>query len=554
MKYKFIFVVAAILCLIPSAVAYASYHRIQNAPVDVGNAVSISIDDPAGNNFSYTKERDGDEADDLIRYFLQLKDRAQPITDLPDALQGEQFFKVTISAAVKKAVTYECYYTTDPATCYFKTQDGTPYKISDEDAEAFITTKYAESIYKAASMPTLTLSGTVDVTPDEAAWLYRNYTGGYVESDVSSLVYPSVESYEVDGSLKLAFDMNPDFCSVKVSNTSGDVLFDGMLDALSELSLRNVPQIYVEVTAKWYEDASRSFYGNLLYSFSSFVNAPAEFWLGTGAIKAGRFVAITATNVKNPETITMTSTMPNADSPVFYAAGESMAVALLGVDIDVPAGTYDLAFNYGTSTAHVALNVLDPNDGAGIQSSDIYLDESFVQQTRSSAALMQYESAEQEILSKSSATRYFYGNFLDGVAGDRILQRGFGRDIYLNDSATPLYRNNGVDYTADEGTQIMACNDGEVVYVGWLDYTGNMIVIDHGWGLKTWYCNLGSSYVSVGDIVTKGQGIGTVGRTGFTAAMGAHICMSVGNKFVCPYDTWSDSLTAGKVLIAKIDE
>ena len=67
MKNKLLFVILAILCLIPTGAAYASYHRIQSAPVDTSNAVSISIDDPAGNNSSFRKERDGDEADDLIR-------------------------------------------------------------------------------------------------------------------------------------------------------------------------------------------------------------------------------------------------------------------------------------------------------------------------------------------------------------------------------------------------------------------------------------------------------------------------------------------------------
>ena len=434
MKNKLLFVILAILCLIPTGAAYASYHRIQSAPVDTSNAVSISIDDPAGNNYSFRKERDGDEADDLIRYFLSLKDNGQSINALPDSLLSEPFFKVTVAAAVK-SVTYECYYTTDPSTCYFVAPDGTAYKISEEDAEAFITTKYAESIYKAASMPVMSLSGTVVVTPDSASWLYRNYTGGYVESDVSSFVFPSKESYEIEGNLNLAFDMAPDYCSVKVTNASGDILYDGMLDALAGLSLRNVPQISVEVSAKWYQDASRSFYGELMYDFSSYVKAPAEFWLGMTSVNAGRFVAVTATNVTNPEGIALSSTtLPNADTPVFYDAGGNMAVALLPVDIETPAGAYDLTFTYGNTTAHVALNVTDPNGGAGIPYSNVYVDESVVQQTRSSSALLQYEQVEKEVLSSSSSSRYFYDFFLDGMAGQCDLMRGFGRDVYLNDS------------------------------------------------------------------------------------------------------------------------
>ena len=87
-----------------------------------------------------------------------------------------------------------------------------------------------------------------------------------------------------------------------------------------------------------------------------------------------------------------------------------------------------------------------------------------------------------------------------------------------------------------------------------LDYAGNMVVVDHGWGLKTWYMNLGTTTVAVGDTVSAGDKVGTAGQSGFSSTVGAHIRMSVGDRFVSPYDTWADSEKVGKVVIAKIDE
>jgi murein DD-endopeptidase MepM/ murein hydrolase activator NlpD len=101
---------------------------------------------------------------------------------------------------------------------------------------------------------------------------------------------------------------------------------------------------------------------------------------------------------------------------------------------------------------------------------------------------------------------------------------------------------------------VAACNRGQVVYVGTLDYAGNIVVIEHGYGLKTWYYNLGTIAVAVGDTVERGQLIGTAGMSGFIGFNGVHIAMSVGNQFVCPYDTWADSEIAGKVIIARIEE
>jgi len=102
---------------------------------------------------------------------------------------------------------------------------------------------------------------------------------------------------------------------------------------------------------------------------------------------------------------------------------------------------------------------------------------------------------------------------------------------------------------------VYAANAGKVVYAGVLEYTGNIVVIDHGMGLKTWYYNMGSYTVVEGDMVEKGDQIGTCGNTGFTtnADSGVQVSMSVGSQFVCPYDTWSDSSTVGKVAIWGVD-
>ena len=157
-------------------------------------------------------------------------------------------------------------------------------------------------------------------------------------------------------------------------------------------------------------------------------------------------------------------------------------------------------------------------------------------------------------MANSSDERYFSGSFGIGIEGNPTLLRGFGRDIYVNQGSTVAYRNNGVDYQTIAGASIVACNAGKVVYVGSLDFAGNIVVVDHGWGLKTWYYNLGAVTASVGDTVAKGDKIGVAGQSGFAGAFGAHIAMSVGDSFVCPYDTWADSEKVGKVVIAKIDE
>ncbi|MBE6540921.1 MAG: M23 family metallopeptidase [Ruminococcaceae bacterium] len=550
MKNKIIITIVVLLCFIPTLAAVLSYRQVQNAPIDENTAVAITIKDINQKEYVLTRETDGEEAEALIKFFLTMKKNSQAIPALPTSLTGEKCYVVTVSSNVKKE-SYECYFSQDPATNYFVSNNGTAHKISEEDAKQFITSVYAESLYDDSTIPTLLLSHEYYVTPDSAIWQYKNYTGDYVDRNVDELINPVMESFEIEGGLDLAFSHNPDYCTVKVTDAkNGSVLFEDILSNLSLFRLDNTKEVEVTVTAKWYDDPGRSFCGELGFSFGSLVTAPAEFYLGMTTVESGKFTAITALNVTRPEKIEFVSTLPNGVTPKFFDAGDNRAVALLPINADCPSGIYTLTFSYGGVTQNTNLTIENP----GPKYSYYTVPASVVSVYRTTAALEQFENATQEIMAKSVTTRHFSGHFILGVTGNYQLMRGFGRDVYLNNSTTVTYRNNGVDYTAAAGSDIVACNAGEVVYVGILDYAGNIVVIDHGWGLKTWYYNLGSVTATVGDVVTRGQKIGTAGQTGFTGAVGAHIAMSVGNQFVSPYDTWSDSPIAGKVIIAKIDE
>ncbi len=547
-KKKLIFILVALLCLIPTVVAISSYNKTKNAPVDKDNAIAVSIDDINGKNFTLEKEEEGDEADEMIEYFLDLKKNSQKISALPDSLMGEKFFKVTVSTPVREE-SYSVYFSPDPSTNYFVAPNGATYKMSEEDATWFITSKYAESIYDNSTVPALTLSGIIDVSPDSATWKYKNYTGTYVEADTGELVSAINETHSIEGGLDLEFDIAPDFSSVRVTDSDGTSLYEGTMENLSIFTITESKTVTVELQAKWYEDPSRSFCGELNYSFISNVLAPAEFYLGLTTVESGKFTAITALNVTDPAAIEFSTSMANTAAPKFYSIGNNIAVALLPVHADIPSGHYTLSFKYGGITQDTILTV----EHAGEKTSYYTVPADVVTKYRSTAAVDEWVRVSGEIMAKSEGTKYFSGYFLEGVTGASI-QRGFGRDIYLNGSQTVSYRNNGVDYACTNDLDVVACNAGVVCYAGSLDYTGNIVVIDHGLGLKTWYYNMGSVSVNVGETVARGDKIGTTGRTGFTGSNGVHIAMSVADQFVSPYDTWQDSEVAGKVLIAKVEE
>lgn len=92
----------------------------------------------------------------------------------------------------------------------------------------------------------------------------------------------------------------------------------------------------------------------------------------------------------------------------------------------------------------------------------------------------------------------------------------------------------GVDLTAPSGTTISASDGGTVVYAGSRNSYGLLVIIDHGNGYKTYYSHCNSISVNLGDNVSQGQSIATVGRTGNATGTHIHFEVRVNDKCMNP--------------------
>ena len=88
----------------------------------------------------------------------------------------------------------------------------------------------------------------------------------------------------------------------------------------------------------------------------------------------------------------------------------------------------------------------------------------------------------------------------------------FGRRRVLNGQARSPHT--GVDFPAMAGTPVFASQSGNVVLAEELYYSGNTVVIDHGYGIYTMYAHLSAIEARAGDKVEAGAKIGKVGATG----------------------------------------
>jgi murein DD-endopeptidase MepM/ murein hydrolase activator NlpD len=73
-----------------------------------------------------------------------------------------------------------------------------------------------------------------------------------------------------------------------------------------------------------------------------------------------------------------------------------------------------------------------------------------------------------------------------------------------------------------------------VIFSGWGNAAGNYVSIDHQDGFRSIYMHLNSRSVSVGQIVSAGQTIGTTGSTGVSTGDHLHFGISLNGVYVNP--------------------
>ncbi|MCK4666298.1 peptidoglycan DD-metalloendopeptidase family protein [Candidatus Dependentiae bacterium] len=87
----------------------------------------------------------------------------------------------------------------------------------------------------------------------------------------------------------------------------------------------------------------------------------------------------------------------------------------------------------------------------------------------------------------------------------------FGK--YKNKEFKAFMFRDGIEISAKKGTFVMSSFSGTVKYSGWFKGRGNMIIIEHKYGISTIYGHLDEIFVEKGDVVKTGERIGKVGNT-----------------------------------------
>lgn len=103
--------------------------------------------------------------------------------------------------------------------------------------------------------------------------------------------------------------------------------------------------------------------------------------------------------------------------------------------------------------------------------------------------------------------------FIKPVEGN--ISREFAKDtLVYSETLKEWITHLGIDIEADKTTVVKAVEEGEVIAIKTDPRYGITVIIKHTDGFETRYANLlTSEYVTVGEKVSKGQTLGTVGNT-----------------------------------------
>ena len=92
----------------------------------------------------------------------------------------------------------------------------------------------------------------------------------------------------------------------------------------------------------------------------------------------------------------------------------------------------------------------------------------------------------------------------------------------------------GLDISADKGDPVYSTADGKVVNASAAGNYGNLVIVDHGYGIETRYGHLSAFKVKVGQAVKRGDLLGLVGSTGRATSSHLHYEVRANGRILNP--------------------
>jgi len=153
---------------------------------------------------------------------------------------------------------------------------------------------------------------------------------------------------------------------------------------------------------------------------------------------------------------------------------------------------------------------------------------------------LRHENAKtfQELAKQTSLTRLWEGDWLRLKNAANMARFGDRRIYFYKGEKVDEQIHMGVDLASLAQSEVQAANSGRVIFAEDLGIYGLTVILDHGQGLASTYSHLSGIQIQKGQIVNKGDVIGTTGRTGLALGDHLHFGVMVNGLFVNPIEWW----------------
>ncbi|HEY4223298.1 MAG TPA: M23 family metallopeptidase [Myxococcota bacterium] len=212
----------------------------------------------------------------------------------------------------------------------------------------------------------------------------------------------------------------------------------------------------------------------------------------------------------------------------FPASGDGTRfIAMAPLDIEWRPSTVPLVVDATLANGmklHFAAR--EPVVAAPYQQSKLTIDKQFIvpsvaQRQRAAKENRAFDDA----LAHPSKERLWRGSFMKPVPTVETSPFGTKRTYMSEKGPSKSNRHYGWDLNGAIGDPIVASNRGRIALAADRYYSGGTVLIDHGQGLFTMYFHMSRIDVREGDLVEKGQQLGSVGNSGQVTGPHLHFAL-----------------------------
>lgn len=514
-----------VLCLPMVFVVYFAI-TLSDGNIDPADVDVVNVTTPSG-QISF-------DGDDDIEFYVNLYLESDPLSKPIRNIENEKPLSIVIKQKAADTA-FELYAEANTNGCFFRNEEGAYFSVPQSYAKQLLQRQECAYVYAKAgyTLPTLvfkTGEEEISVLPTEYSWQYKDIAGTAV---TDTLTEKATErqffSFYSDVGFALSFAEQPVEHTLSFYDADGNAL---NISDPSALIFATDTQIRAVVEAKW-DSSANALGGSATYDFDLLYDVLPEIIRSVDKVTAGDSICIGFRHFSKGESISLNTQLITSELSVTYG-DDGSAFALIPVSLENAAGDYTLSFTVGSVEKSFTLTVTAAETDFNTAFMDAekyneFLKPDYKEKLASLLAGINAENGEAMIASGSNFTKPVDGSVL----------YDYGTELIVN-GLPDSYTVNGIDYRAEDGASVKAAQRGVVVYSAEDEVYGNVLIIDHGYGVKSHYYGLSSLGKAEGDTVANGEIIGTAGTSGLVYTENSakiptlHFAVTVNGVYVNP--------------------